>query len=249
MADYTKLFDLAAPAAVKAAKNQGATTGGNYTKILDFGSDILEKGTSAAMAVGESVGKGLDFVQDTGTDIYSAVTSEGFGVAQAKAFASNLFTPGAELNESMLNEADFDSLRKAVKAAKNDGRSFFRYKDFGTENEDVLEVSMKESFSNPDMRMAHFIGSGGKIYTDDEGNTIIEDSYEFNPGKMRVQFWESLKKGELNMDVLGDANPIELLSILAYAAQEVRKGSGKTFDSKIKINLGKQEQQIAMAGN
>lgn len=220
-----------------------------WETIKEYSSDLLEKGTSAAMTVGETVGKGLDFVQDTGSDIYSAVTSEGFGVAQAKAFASNLFTPGAELNESMLNEADFESLRNAVKVAKNDGRSYFKYKDFGTENEDVLEVSMKESFSNPNMRMAHFIGSGGKIYTDDEGNTIIEDSYEFNPGKMRVQFWESLKKGELNMDVLGDANPIELLSILAYAAQETRKGSGKTFDSKIKINLGKEEQEIAMAGD
>ena len=40
-------------------------------------------------------------------------------------------------------------------------------------------------------------------------------------------------------DSLEDASPIELLSILAYAAQETRKQSGKEADSKIRINLGK----------
>jgi hypothetical protein len=64
MADFTEIFDLAAPAAVKAAKGQGFSS--DFSEILDFGSDLLEKGTSAATAVGESLGKGLDFVQDVG---------------------------------------------------------------------------------------------------------------------------------------------------------------------------------------
>jgi|11BtaG_2_1085332.scaffolds.fasta_scaffold00127_23 hypothetical protein len=239
MADYTKLFDLAAPAAVKAAKNQGATTGGNYTKILDFGSDLLEKGTSAAMAVGESVGEGLDYIQDAGTSLYSTVTAEGFGTAQARAFTSNLLTPGSELNESMLNESDITALKEAVTSARSSNRGYFTYDDFNTKNEETLKRGFKESFTDPKARMAHFVGSGGKIYTDDEGNTIVEDLYDFNPGPRRVKFWEGLKAGTIDTDSLEDASPIELLSILAYAAQETRKQSGKEADSKIRINLGK----------
>ena len=90
MADYTKLFDLAAP-----TKNQGATTGGNYTKILDFGSDLLEKGTSAAMAVGESVGEGLDYIQDKGEQYFEKAKT-GVQVASStpvKTMLQDVFVP------------------------------------------------------------------------------------------------------------------------------------------------------------
>jgi hypothetical protein len=104
MADYTKLFDLTAP----------TSTGGNYTKILDFGSDLLEKGTSAATAVGESLGKGLDFVQDVGEKAY-----EGVQVASStpvRTMLEDIFIPKfitGDITESNFSPEAMDVLRKA----------------------------------------------------------------------------------------------------------------------------------------
>jgi hypothetical protein len=201
-------------------------------KAFDIGADVAE-------TTGDLLGKGVDFINDAGTALFSTVTSDEFGTAQARAFASNLFTPSSELTESMLNDSDIAALKDAVASAQSNKRSYFTYDDFGTKNSETLKRGLRESFTDAKARMAHFVGSGGKIYTDDEGNTIVEDLYDFNPGPRRVKFWEGLKAGTIDTDALEDASPIELLSILAYAAQENRRESGEAADSKIRINLGK----------
>ena len=224
----TNLFSLDSP-----DNNQETTR----TKLFDVAGDVVdsvagavESGVEVASNVGETV-----------SSIYETVTNPGFGTSQARAYLSNFLTPGADFTEDMLDEGDKSALIDVVKSARKANRDYLTYKDFGTTNTETLNRGFKESFSDPTARMAHLVGSGGEISVDAEGNTIVTDLYDFNPGPKRIAFWDKLKNGEVDMDAIGDANPIELLSMLAYAAQEQRKSKGKPADSKIVFNLGKLE--------
>lgn len=218
--------------------------GSSFNTVMDLGSDVVETAGDIAESVGGVVETGLDFVQSAGEGVLSfldTVTDENFGTSQARAYMKNLINPGSELTADMLNDEDRSALAEVVSNARAAGRDYLTYADYGTSNSETLEKGLKTSFTDPKARIGHLVGSGGKIYVDEEGNTIVEDLYDFNPGKKRVAFWEGLKEGSVDMDLISDANPIELLSMLAYAAQEQRKSKGRASDSKIVFNLGKLE--------
>lgn len=218
--------------------------GSSFKTVMDLGSDVVETAGDIAESVGGAVETGLDFVQSAGEGVLSfldTVTDENFGTSQARAYMKNLINPGSELTADMLNDEDRSALAEVVSNARAAGRDYLTYADYGTSNSETLEKGLKTSFTDPKARIGHLVGSGGKIYVDEEGNTIVEDTYDFNPGPKRVAFWEDLKKGAVDIDLISDANPIELLSMLAYAAQETRKSNGKAADSKIVFNLGKLE--------
>jgi len=233
--------------------------GASFKKVVDFGedvaagvadvsSDIVSEVSQVSAGVSEAVSSGIntmgEVVENTRETVYSAletVTSDGFGTSQARAYLRNFLNPGSEFTENMLNDEDKDALKTVVRSARSKGRNYLTYSDFGTSNAETLNRGFKESFSDPLARMAHLVGSGGKISVDDDGNTIVEDTYDFNVGPKRLAFWEGLKKGEVDMETISDANPIELLSMLAYAAQERRRETGADADSKIVFNLGKLE--------
>lgn len=218
--------------------------GSSFNTVMDLGSDVVETAGDIAESVGGAVETGLDFVQSAGEGVLSfldTVTDENFGTSQARAYMKNLINPGSELTADMLNDEDRSALAEVVSNARAAGRDYLTYADYGTSNSETLEKGLKTSFTDPKARIGHLVGSGGKIYVDEEGNTIVEDLYDFNPGKKRVAFWEGLKEGSVDMDLISDANPIELLSMLAYAAQEQRKSKGRASDSKIVFNLGKLE--------
>lgn len=169
-------------------------------------------------------------------------TYEDFGTSQAAAFMTNLFSPDTDMTEEMLQENDIQALKEAVKSARNANRSYFVYGDFGTTNEETLQKGFVESFIDPKARMGHFVGSGGKIYTDDQGNTIVEDTYNFNVGPKRQAVWQKLKDGTIDYQTLSKSTPLEIISILGFAVQEYRKESNQPYETQIKINLGKIEE-------
>lgn len=229
--------------------------------VADTASDVASTVSGAvsdtAKAIGKYniVGKVSDFlsnvpdpleavqsgVQGTGAatqEVIESVAKGDFGTTQAQAWANNFFNP-TDFTETMLSDAEKNSLIEAVKSANKDGRGYFVYGDFGTSNKETLKTSMLESFTNPKTRMSHFVGSGGKIYKDEEGNTIVEDKYDFNVGPKRKAFMDAITKGEVDVSLMSDATPIEWMSMFAYAAQEARRKLGKRADSQIKINLGK----------
>lgn len=226
-------------------------------KILGEAKNFTEQATQTATKTGYNIiGKAVDFLetapdpvqmlQETGQEmgqaaieLYNTITDENFGTAQAKAFTRNLINPSSDFDESLLSDVDKQTLTEAVRSARKNKRSYFKYGDFGTTDAETLKGSLLDSFSDPKQRMAHFVGSGGKITQDEEGNTIVEDTYDFNPGPRRKAFWEGLTKGTLDTSAVKGASAIELLSMLGYAAQEFRRQQGKQAETKIRINLGK----------
>jgi len=189
----------------------------------------------------------FDFMSEAKETVVSTAQSavdtyEAFGTSQANAFMTNLFSPDTDMTEEMLGESDIQALKEAVQSARNANRSYFVYGDFGTTNEETLKKGFVESFVDPKARMGHFVGSGGKIYTDDQGNTIIEDTYNFNVGKKRQAVWQKFKDGSIDYQTLSKSTPLEIISILGFAAQEYRKDTNQPHETKIRINLGKIEE-------
>ena len=198
MADYTKLFDLAAPAPVKAAKNQGATTGGNYTKILDFGSDLLEKGTSVAMAVGESVGEGLDYIQDKGEQYFEKAKT-GVQVASStpvKTMLQDVFVPKfllGDIDNSNFSPESIDILKKAaidkgIKPGETIKLEYEDYNKYGAEisarfvsgkNEDYSTIKDKLINLKPADEVKMTLGDV-LVKADENGNLTAIDQYDFN---------------------------------------------------------------------
>lgn len=282
MADYTKLFDLAAPAAVKAAKNKGATTGGNYTKILDFGSDLLEKGTSAAMAVGESVGKGLDFVQDVGEKAY-----EGVQVASStpvRTMLEDIFVPKfitGDITENNFSPEAMDVLRKAaldknLKPGKPVALTYEDYNKYGAKisaaffGSNVADdtASLKEKLKNitPADELKMTLGEI-LVSVDEDGNITAQDQYDFNSwthfgkGQDKSGRYPNLSAEEFEnsgisfMEAVADTvknapSDYQMIRNLAFLfGSRDYEGTERDTGRKVVLNLGKNDQQIAMAGN
>ena len=127
-----------------------------------------------------------------------------------------------------------------MKKAKAEGRTSLDYGDFGTSEGEVLKSGPLAGLFNPDLRLARTLG--GLNFTEEDGNTVIRNTYNFNKGPKRVAYYEAKKKGDhlKALEILSQAvtNPVEAASIIGYARQEELKEKGEPFESEMVINLG-----------
>lgn len=181
----------------------------------------------------------LGALQDAAQSAGEAV--QDFGTSEFRFLFQNFFKAGTTLTESDLNSTDLDKLKDAVRKAQSEGRSSLSYPDFGTSEQEVLKGSPLTGLFDTDMRMARTIG-GVQFSTNDKGETVITNTYNFNEGPKRKTFFEAKKSGdaETALKVLLDAaqNPVELASIIAYAKQEELREEGKPYETEMVINLG-----------
>ena len=233
--------------------------------VVNAGEQVVSAGTSMWQTVvdgaAEALEKGVDYVADVAPKVAEAVgdmrspvdvVTEGLssageslsniGTSEFRFFTGNYFKPGQTATEKDLNETDLNTLISAVRRAMADGRSQVDYKDFSEGEDTVLKGSMLAGIFNPELRMARTVG-GFKFSKDDQGNTIIRNTYNFNEGKLRKAYVAAIKAGDEEgaNDILLNSleNPVEAASILAYAKQQKLKDEGKPFETEMVINLGK----------
>ena len=178
---------------------------------------------------------------DVSAPSFSMPSLGNFGTSEFRFFFSNLFQTGSKLTEKDFNETDIKTLTDVVKRAKSEGLTSVDYDYFGTSEGEVLKGGVFAGLFDPELRMARTTG-GFNFYENEKGETIISNTYNFNSGPKRDAFYEAKKKGDseaaLNVLLQVATSPVELASILAYAKQEELKEEGKSFESKLEINLG-----------
>lgn len=168
----------------------------------------------------------------------------GLGTSEYRFFANNIINPGGTYTEKDLNGSDKRLLKKAISNARADGRSYVDYaKDFGVDEKDVNKASPFAGIIDPTMRMARTVGVF-RFSTDDEGNTIIEDTFDFNYGPKRGAYQDAVKKGDRTealylLSPLAGTSPVEAASMIGYVRQENLKARGEPYQTNIRINLGK----------
>ena len=168
----------------------------------------------------------------------------GLGTSEYRFFANNIINPGGTYTERDLNGSDKRLLKKAISSARSDGRSYVDYeKDFGIDEKDVNKASPLAGIADPTMRMARTVGVF-RFFTDDEGNTIIEDTFDFNYGPKRGAYQEAVQKGNKKealylLSPLSGTSPVEAASMIGYVRQENLKARGEPYQTNIRINLGK----------
>lgn len=215
--------------------------------VVDVAEDVfealpeMEDVVETVETVGTSVQGAMDSVNELGSDIVSG----GFGTSEFRLFLKNLFKPSGTVTESALNSKDIETLRRIVANAKAAGRSYVKYKeDLGVDEGNVLKEGMLEGLFNPELRMARTTGVFN-FEEDEEGNTIISNTYDFNGGRKRDAFHEARNEGDAEkaFNILMDSirNPVELASIIAYDIQEQRRDAGEPATTELRINLGKIE--------
>jgi hypothetical protein len=222
-------------------------TGGSYVAdVAESAYDLLPE-SEDIIEVAKNIPDPLDFVFKTADEAGQKSLEilediPDFGTSEFRFFYNNLFNAGETLTEENLNATDLETLRQAVIKAKKEGRNSLDYPDFGTSETEVLKESVWSGLLNPDLRMARTVG-GLNFYTDEEGNTVIKNTYNFNKGKKRTTFYNQIKKGDtsgaLNTLFESISDPVELASIIAYARQEKLKEEGKPSETELVINLGK----------
>lgn len=203
--------------------------------LLPESDDVIDAAAATVEAVGSAVGTAQDKIVEAGQAV------QDFGTSEFRFLFQNFFNAGSTLTESDLNSTDLDKLKDAVRKAKSEGRSSLDYPDFGINEQEVLKGSPLTGLFDTDMRMARTLG-GVKFSTNEKGETVITNTYNFNAGPKRKTFYEAKKSGdaETALKVLLDAaqNPVELASIIAYAKQEELREDGKPYETEMVINLG-----------
>jgi hypothetical protein len=198
----------------------------------EFVSDIASEVVETTPEVVENLKERAGIVSDAASD---------FGTSEYRFFAANLFNSGGNLTQDDLNEKDLATLAKAVAKAKAEGRASLDYEDFGTSESEVLKAGPLAGLFNPDLRLARTLG--GLNFTEEDGDTVIRNTYNFNKGPKRVAYYEAKKNGDnlKALEILSQAvtNPVEAASIIGYARQEELKEKGEPFESEMVINLGK----------
>jgi len=168
----------------------------------------------------------------------------GLGTSEYRFFANNIINPGGTYTEKDLNGSDKRLLKKAISNARADGRSYVNYaKDFGVDEKDVNKASPFAGIIDPTMRMARTVGVF-RFSTDDEGNTIIEDTFDFNYGPKRGAYQDAIRNGNRKealylLSPLAGTSPVEAASMIGYVRQENLKAKGEPYQTNIRINLGK----------
>ena len=237
--------------AVKDVVNAGeqAVSAGTsmWQTVVDGAAEALEKGVDyvadVAPKVTEAVGdmrSPLDVVTESLSSAGESLSN--IGTSEFRFFTGNYFKPGQTATEKDLNETDIETLKAAVRKAMAEGRSQVDYKDFSEGEGTVLKGGPLAGLFNPELRMARTLG-GFKFSKDDQGNTIIRNTYNFNEGKKRKAYVKAIQAGDDDAanDILLNSleNPVEAASILAYAKQQKLKDEGKPFETEMVINLGK----------
>ena len=168
----------------------------------------------------------------------------GLGTSEYRFFANNIINPGGTYTEKDLNGSDKRLLKKAISSARADGRNYVDYeKDFGVDEKDVNKASPFAGITDPTMRMARTVGVF-RFSTDDEGNTIIEDTFDFNYGPKRGAYQDAVRRGDRKealylLSPLAGTSPVEAASMIGYVRQENLKARGEPYQTNIRINLGK----------
>lgn len=267
MADYTKLFDLAAPAAVKAAKS--ATTNFNYSTILDFGE-----------SVGSALGKGVDLIQDVGEKAY-----EGLQVASStpvRTMLKDIFVPkfiSGDIDESSFSPESIDILKKAAidKGIKPGQRIKLDYEDYNKygaklsarfvsgSNEDTKDLKSKLINLSPADEVKMTLGEV-MVEADENGNLTAVDQYDFNnwayygKGKQKDGKYISYSADEfekldisffeaLNDTIKNSPSDYQMVRNLAFLfGSRDYEGTERDTGRKVTLNLGTLNQEIAMAG-
>lgn len=243
-----KMTDTAAEARRQAS--QGPSL---FSRVVNEAASKLASGAEAVVdSAYELLPDREDVVGDVGTTSEAILEGaqgvvegiQNFGTSESRFLFRNFFNAGSTLTEADLNKADIDLLREAVRKAKNEGRSSLGYPDFGTTEGDVLKGNPLTGLFDTDMRMARTMG-GVSFSVNDEGETVIENTYNFNEGAKRKAYLEAKREGDLEaaLTILAGSvdDPIELASILAYAKQEELRASGEPYETEMVINLGKLE--------
>ena len=203
-----------------------AATGAEF--VSDVASEVVETTPEVVENLKERAGVVSESVSD-------------FGSSEYRFFAANLFNSGGNLTQDDLNEKDISTLAKAVKKAKAEGRTSLDYGDFGTSESEVLKSGPLAGLFNPELRLARTLG--GLNFTEEDGDTVIRNTYNFNKGPKRVAYYEAKKNGDhlKALEILSQAvtNPVEAASIIGYARQEELREKGEPFESEMVINLGK----------
>jgi hypothetical protein len=206
---------------------------GNFAETgVEFVSDVASEVVETTPEVVENLKERAGIVSDAVSD---------FGSSEYRFFAANLFNSGGNLTQDDLNETDIATLAKAVKKAKSEGRTSLDYGDFGTSESEVLKSGPLAGLFNPELRLARTLG--GLNFTEEDGDAVIRNTYNFNKGPKRVAYYEAKKNGDhlRALEILSQAvtNPVEAASIIGYARQEELREKGEPFESEMIINLGK----------
>jgi len=159
----------------------------------------------------------------------------------ARQFIYDFFGGKGDLTEEDFDRDELNALKDVVVRAKNRDSKIIEYKDYATtkEGEEYMDVGgvgsnkvnvIKRSFENPSYALKTTLGQAS-FYTDDNGNTIIEDQYNFNDANSKKDFNEFV--GEMKTILKNKDTYGALRKIGKYF------GSGSGSGSKVRINLGK----------
>ena len=210
-----------------------------WTDVAGKAYELLPEGEDVAEALG-SISSPVDLLTEGASSAAEAIGN--FGTAEARFFLGNFTNPGGTSTEKDLNSKDLEVLTEAVANAKAEGRSNLDYKDFGTSEGEVLKGGLTAGFFDTNMRLARTLG-GLNFATNEDGDTVINNTYNFNPGTKRKAYLEAVLSGNdsdaLKILTNSISNPVELLSIIGYAKQEELRESGEPFETEMSINLGK----------
>ena len=155
-----------------------------------------------------------------------------------RAFVSDIFGGGKDINENSLTKAERTELANVVKRAQEQGKSKIEYADYSTEGDKQSQYAdvgggggagdFFGKVTDPAYSLKTTLGQA-KISVDEKGNTIVTDQYNFNDS-------------DGDFSVLGLIKGIKKAGLSPYA--QIRNiarefGSGEGEGAQVKINLGK----------
>jgi len=151
-------------------------------------------------------------------------------------------------DETFLSSGDLKYLQEKglEKLKKGTLKTGLGYDDWGFAEDEVLKLAgnkpsaFMRSMVNPAFRMATLLGlSDLKV---EDGNLIITDLYNFNPGPKRIKYKKLVDEGKTKeaAGFLKSQTPIEQATLKAFLNQKEDKESGK-----IRINLGSIKELLA----
>lgn len=172
------------------------------------------------------------------SDAKNALINEAIPI-NIRAFVGDLAGDDSTITEKNLSAEELETLRRLTLQNQAKNKPVFEYTDFETHEgdinqyEDVSGVAsnidvVSKTATSPKYALKTTLGQAS-ITTDDDGNTIIRDRYNFNDAKDNFRFDEFMK------DVVnaGMSGYLQARNIARYF------GSGPGEGSEVEINLGK----------
>lgn len=213
--------------------------------------DVVDTVSSLGSSVKEAVDTTADAIVGPQTAVktlqFAAPVANAILPINAAKFAEFMSNDGKiDLTSEDLGD-DYDFLREKAIETIQSGKSSFSYKTWGFEDKSILMSDLvktaKESFRDPNYRMATLIGRTGEGNVRiEDGRVIVEDVYDFNTGPRGTKLQKALVMKEtgdiegyekLAEEALGDQSYFGRVRIWA-AALGVPQGEGTRF----KLDLG-----------